>query len=199
MFRLQELVDRLGGEIAGDGSVAVGRVAPLDTARDGDLAFLANRKYLSQVGECAASALIVTPDLREALAGRNLILSADPYLYFARVAQLFNPPPAVRPGIHPTAAVASTLPSSVQVGSGASIEEDVVVGEDVVIGPNCHVGRGTRIGRGTRLYANVTVYHDCLIGEDCILHSGVVIGADGFGFAREKSGAWVKIPQKSVV
>ena len=61
MFRLQELVDRLGGEIAGDGSVAVGRVAPLDTARDGDLAFLANRKYLSQVGECAASALIVTP------------------------------------------------------------------------------------------------------------------------------------------
>ena len=195
MFRLQELVDRLGGVIAGDGAVAVARVAPLDTAKEGDLAFLANRKYLSQVGECAASALIVTPDLREALAGRNLILSADPYLYFARVAQLFNPPPAVRPGIHPTAAVASTLPSSVQVGSGASIEEDVVLGEDVVIGPNCHVGRGTRIGRGTRLYANVSVYHDCVIGEDCILHSGVVIGADGFGFAREKSGAWVKIPQ----
>jgi UDP-3-O-[3-hydroxymyristoyl] glucosamine N-acyltransferase len=70
-----------------------------------------------------------------------------------------------------------------------------VLGEDVVIGPNCHVGRGTRIGRGTRLYANVTIYHDCVIGEDCILHSGVVIGADGFGFAREKSGAWVKIPQ----
>ena len=78
MFRLQELVDRLGGEIAGDGAVAVARVAPLDTAKEGDLAFLANRKYLSQVGECAASALIVTPDLREALAGRNLILTADP-------------------------------------------------------------------------------------------------------------------------
>jgi len=195
MFRLHELVDRLGGEIAGDGDVAVSRVGTLDKAGEGDLAFLANRKYLSQVGECAASALIVTPDLREALAGRNLILTADPYLYFARVAQLFNPPPAARPGIHALAAVASTLPASVQVGPGASIEEDVVLGEDVVIGPNCHVGRGTRIGRGTRLYANVSIYHDCVIGEDCILHSGVVIGADGFGFAREKSGAWVKIPQ----
>lgn len=93
MFRLHELVDRLGGEIAGDGDVAVSRVGTLDKAGEGDLAFLANRKYLSQVGECAASALIVTPDLREALAGRNLILTADPYLYFARVAQLFNPPP----------------------------------------------------------------------------------------------------------
>ena len=97
--------------------------------------------------------------------------------------------------MHRLAAVDCSVPASVEVGPGACVEEGVELGEDVVIGPNCFVGRGTRIGRGTRLYANVTVYHDCVIGEDCILHSGVVIGADGFGFARERSGAWVKIPQ----
>lgn len=195
MFRLQELVDRLGGELHGDGNVAVARVATLEKAAAGDLAFLANRKYLSQVKDCAASALIVGPDAREQLADRALIVTPDPYMYFARVAQLFSPPPAVRAGVHRLAAVDCDVPASVEVGPGACVEEGVELGEDVVIGPNCFVGRGSRIGRGTRLYANVTVYHDCVIGEDCILHAGVVIGGDGFGFAREKSGAWVKIPQ----
>ena len=195
MFRLQELVDRLGGELHGDGNVGVARVATLEKAGEGELAFLANRKYLSQASGCAASALIVGPDTREQLAHRALIVTPDPYLYFARVAQLFSPPPAPRAGVHRLAAVDCSVPASVEVGPGACVEEGVELGEDVVIGPNCFVGRGTRIGRGTRLYANVTVYHDCVIGEDCILHSGVVIGADGFGFARERSGAWVKIPQ----
>lgn len=195
MFRLQELVDRLGGELHGDGNIAVARVATLEKAGEGDLAFLANRKYLSQVEGCAASALIVGPDASEQLAGRALIVTPDPYLYFARVAQLFNPQPAPRAGVHRLAAVDCNVPASVEVGPGACVEADVELGEDVVIGANCFVGRGTRIGRGTRLYANVTVYQDCVIGEDCILHSGVVIGADGFGFARERSGAWVKIPQ----
>ena len=195
MFRLQELVDRLGGELHGDGNVAVARVATLEKAGEGDLAFLANRKYLSQVKDCAASALIVGPDAREQLADRALIVTADPYLYFARVGQLFNPQPAPRPGVHRLAAVDCDVPASVEIGPGACVEEGVELGEDVVIGANCFVGRGTRIGRGTRLYPNVTVYHDCVIGTDCILHSGVVIGADGFGFARERSGAWVKIPQ----
>ncbi|WP_345795177.1 UDP-3-O-(3-hydroxymyristoyl)glucosamine N-acyltransferase [Thauera sp. JM12B12] len=195
MFRLQELVDRLGGELHGDGEVAVARVATLERAGEGDLAFLANRKYLSQVERCAASALIVGPDAREQLADRTLIVTPDPYLYFARVAQLFNPPPPVQASVHRTAAVACNVPASVEIGPGASVEADVELGEGVVIGANCHVGRGTRIGRGTRLYPNVTVYHDCVIGDDCILHAGVVIGADGFGFARERAGAWVKIPQ----
>lgn len=195
MFQLQEIVDRLGGDLLGEPALAVARVATLEQAGEGDLAFLANRKYVAQARACAASALIVSPDAVEQMSGRSLIVTPDPYLYFARVAQLFSPPPAVQPGVHRLAAVACAVPDSVQVGPGASIEEGVELGEDVVIGPNCHVGRGSRIGRGTRLAANVTIYHDCVIGEDCILHAGVVIGADGFGFARERSGAWVKIPQ----
>ncbi|MDX9717278.1 UDP-3-O-(3-hydroxymyristoyl)glucosamine N-acyltransferase [Thauera sp. AutoDN2] len=195
MFRLQELVDRLGGELRGDGDVAVARVATLEKAGEGDLAFLANRKYLAQVRDCAASALIVGPDSCEQLTARTLIVTPDPYLYFARVAQIFSPQPAPRPGVHRMASVDCVVPASVEVGPGACVEEGVELGEDVVIGPNCFVGRGARIGRGTRLHANVTVYHDCVVGEDCILHAGVVVGADGFGFARERSGAWVKIPQ----
>ena len=195
MFRLDELVTRLGGEVFGDSGVAVRRVATLDQAGEGDLAFLANRKYLPKLRESAAAAVIVAPDARELLNGRNAIVTADPYLYFARVAQLFNPLPAVRPGVHALAALASSVPLSAEIGPGASIEEDVEIGEDVVVGAGCHIGRGARIGRGTRLAARVTVQHGCVIGEDCILHSGVVVGSDGFGFAREKGGRWVKIPQ----
>ena len=195
MFRLDELVARLGGEVCGDASVEVRRVATLDQAGSGDLAFVANPRYFSRLHSSAASAVIVGQDARALLDGRSGILTADPYLYFARVAQLFNPPPAVRPGVHLLAAVSCSLPSTVEVGAGASIDEGAEIGEDVIIGPGSHVGRGTRIGRGTRLAANVTIQHDCVVGENCIIHSGAVIGADGFGFAREKDGRWVKIPQ----
>ncbi|WP_341644702.1 UDP-3-O-(3-hydroxymyristoyl)glucosamine N-acyltransferase [Thauera sp. SDU_THAU2] len=195
MFRLDELVARLGGEVSGDAGVAVRRVATLDQAGEGDLAFLANRKYLPKLRESAASALIVAPDAKALLNGRSAIVTADPYLYFARVAQLFNPLPSVRPGVHALAALASSVPLSAEIGPGASIEEDVEIGEDVVVGAGCHIGRGARIGRGSRLAARVTIQHGCVVGENCILHSGVVVGSDGFGFAREKDGRWVKIPQ----
>jgi len=170
-------------------------VATLDQAGEGDLAFVANRKYLPKLRESAASAVIVAPDAKALLNGRSAIVVADPYLYFARVAQLFNPLPVVRPGVHALAALASSVPSSAEIGPGASIEEDVEIGEGVVVGAGCHIGRGARIGRGTRLAARVTIQHGCVVGENCILHSGVVVGSDGFGFAREKDGRWVKIPQ----
>ncbi len=195
MFRLDELVARLGGEVAGDAGVVVRRVATLDQAGEGDLSFLANRKYLSRLQGSAAAAVIVAPDARELLTDRPRIVTPDPYLYFARVAQLFNPPPVVQPGVHPLAATASAVPASVQIGPGVSVEEGVELGEGVVIGAGCHIGRGARIGAGTRLAPRVVVHHDCLIGADCVIHSGAVIGSDGFGFAREKDGRWVKIPQ----
>jgi UDP-3-O-[3-hydroxymyristoyl] glucosamine N-acyltransferase len=124
MFRLHELVDRLGGEIVGDGASRCAR-RHAGSGGEGDLAFLANRKYLSQVGDCAAQCAHRHARPARGAAGRNLILTADPYLYFARVAQAVQSAPAVRPGVHPLAAVACALPASVQVGPGASIEEDV--------------------------------------------------------------------------
>lgn len=195
MFRLDELVSRLGGELVGDPSVTVHRVATLDQAGEGDLAFLANPKYAARLKSCAAAAVIVAPNARE-LTALPRIVTPDPYIYFARVAQLFNPPEAVPPGIHPSAVVESAaLPASVSVGPCASVAEGVELGEGVVIGAGCRIGRNVKIGGGTRLSPNVTIYHDCVVGRDCIIHSGVVIGADGFGFARDRDGSWVKIPQ----
>jgi UDP-3-O-[3-hydroxymyristoyl] glucosamine N-acyltransferase len=194
MFRLDELVERLGGEVVGDAATTVRRVATLEQAGKGDLAFLANPKYQARLRDCDASAIILSPAARD-LTDRPRIVTSDPYLYFARVAQLFNPPEAFAPGVHPSASVASPVPASVTIAAAASIDPDVELGERVVVGPGCRIGRGVRIGADTRLHANVTIYHGCVIGRGCILHSGAVIGADGFGFARERDGSWIKIPQ----
>ncbi len=194
MFRLDELVARFGGELIGDGGLAVGRVATLDQAGAGDLAFLANRKYVARLKDCRASAVIVAPDARD-LTELPRIVTADPYAYFARVAQLFNPPQLPPPGVHRAATVEADLPPSVSVAAGASVASGARIGENVVIGPGCHIGRDAVIGAGSWLHANVTIYHGCVIGERCILHAGAVIGADGFGFARERDGSWLKIPQ----
>jgi len=194
MFRLDDLVARLGGELIGDPAVEVARVATLDQAGEGDLAFLANPKYASRLSACRAAAVIVAPAARN-LTDRPRIVAPDPYLYFARVAQLFNPPATFAPGVHRSASVECALPASVTVGPGASVAAGATIGEGVVIGPGCHIGRGASIAADTRLHPNVTVYDACVIGRACLIHSGTVIGSDGFGFARERDGRWVKIPQ----
>ncbi|MDR0564932.1 MAG: UDP-3-O-(3-hydroxymyristoyl)glucosamine N-acyltransferase [Azoarcus sp.] len=196
MPRIDALVAHLGGELAGDGSVEIRRVATLEQADEGDLAFLANPKYLGQLKTSRAAAFIVPPAHRGAAGGgRPCIVTPDPYLYFARASRFFNPAPAVVPGIHPLASVRCWLPDSVAVDAGAVVEDGAEIGDGVLVGANCYVGHGVRIGGGTRLAPNTTLYAGCVLGTNCIIHAGVVIGSDGFGFAREASGAWVKIPQ----
>ncbi|AVZ79265.1 UDP-3-O-(3-hydroxymyristoyl)glucosamine N-acyltransferase [Zoogloeaceae bacteirum Par-f-2] len=194
MVRLDELVARFGGELLGDPAVAVRRVATLEQADEGDLAFLANPRYNGRLRDCKASAVILAPDSR-ALTDLPRIVTAEPYVYFARVAQFFSPPDRPAPGVHETAVVDTAVPDSVSIGAGTTVGAGVRLGHNVVIGAGCHIGRGVVIGEGTRLHAGVTVYHDCVIGKGCIVHAGVVIGADGFGFARERDGRWIKIPQ----
>jgi len=195
MYSLEELVTRLGGELVGDGKVVVRRVATLDQAGEGDLSFLANPRYVSKLRSSRAAAVIVGPAARDLLADRPRLVAPDPYLYFARVAQFFNPPETVLPGIHPTAAVSAAIPASVSVAAGAVIEAGAEIGEDVVIGAGCYIGKNCVVGQGSRISPQVSIYAGCVIGRNCLIHSGAVIGSDGFGFAREKSGAWVKIPQ----
>ncbi|MCL2644221.1 MAG: UDP-3-O-(3-hydroxymyristoyl)glucosamine N-acyltransferase [Betaproteobacteria bacterium] len=196
MPRIDALVARLGGELAGDGSVEIRRVATLEQAGKGDLAFLASPKYLSRLKESRAAAFIVKPAHRGMVGDdRPCIVTSDPYLYFARASQFFNPLPPVVPGVHSLASVRCAIPATVAIDAGVVVEEGAEIGEGVLIGANCYVGHGTRIGRGTRLAPNVTIYANCVLGENCIVHAGTVIGSDGFGFAREASGKWVKIPQ----
>lgn len=197
-LRLDRIVATLGGDLAGKGSVEISGLAPLDRAGPGDLSFLSNPKYRGQLAGTRASAVILGP---EALADCPVpaIVTPQPYLYFARVAQWLNPVVRPAPGIHASAVVEAELPQSVSVGPGAWIGPGARIGENAVIGAHCSLGAGVEIGPDSWLYSNVSVYAGCRIGARTVVHSGAVIGADGFGFAREtegeKRGAWVKIPQ----
>lgn len=197
-MRLGELVDRLGGELVASPDIEIHRVAPLATAGQGDISFLANPRYRSQLSTSLASVVILTPDMAE-VCPLPAILTPQPYLYFARLARLLNPVHLPVPGIHPTATVLSTIPASVEVGPGVFIDKDVYVGDGVTIGAHCSLASGTVLSEGSVLYPNISLYKDSQIGKRALIHSGVVVGADGFGFAKEQNGAWLKIPQTGAV
>lgn len=190
---LADIAARLGGDVLGDAQTPIHQVATLASAGRGEIGFLANLKYKSQLQTTKASAVIVSPDFADTV---NLprIVTPNPYAYYARLVTLLNPPPAPIPGVHPTACCASLVPDSASIAAHVSIGRDVSLGEDVVIHAGCVLGDGVKIGAGSVLYPNVTVYAGCEIGQRAIIHAGVVIGADGFGFAPD-NGQWVKIPQ----
>ena len=198
-YSLREITERFGGEVAGDHSVKVSRVATLETAAAGDIAFLTNERYLAQLKVTRADAVIVGEAARGATRLPRIVC-ANPYAYFAKVSALFNPERTLQPGIHSSAVVdpGATVARDAEIGPFAVIARNARIGAGCLIGPGSCVGEGATIGAGTRLQANVTIYHGCVIGERALLHSGVVIGADGFGFAQE-AGSWIKIPQTGKV
>ncbi|MGB0129692.1 MAG: UDP-3-O-(3-hydroxymyristoyl)glucosamine N-acyltransferase [Rhodocyclaceae bacterium] len=191
---LDEIVARLGGELRGQGSFRVSQVATLQNAGPEHISFLANPKYRAHLNSTRAGAVVLPPSAAGDFAG-TAILVRDPYLYFARVSQLLNPPQRLAEGVHPRAVVDSELPASVRVGPRAVIGANVCIGENASIGPGCVIGSGVEIGPDAILHAAVTIYSGCRIGARAIVHSGAVIGSDGFGFAREQDGTWFKIPQ----
>jgi UDP-3-O-[3-hydroxymyristoyl] glucosamine N-acyltransferase len=191
--RLDEIVARFGGEIVGAGDTAISRIAPLDAAGPGDLSFLSNPKYRARLSETKAAAVIMQPPAGGCPVAA--IITPQPYLYYARVAQWLNPMPLVQPGCHPSAIVDGVVATTATVGPNCFIAAGARVGERVIIGANCSVGSNTEIAEDSRLYANVAIYSECRVGARAVIHSGAVIGADGFGFARDSDGAWVKIPQ----
>jgi len=170
---LREIVGQLGGELIGDGELRIARIATLEGATPDAIAFLANPKYRAQLASTRAGCVIVGPAVRDEAAARGAaIVTPDPYAYYARLTQWWARTlrPHAAAGIHPSAVV----------------DPSAQIAPDAVVGPLCVIGAGVRIGAGTRLAARVTVYDGCTIGARCIVHSGVVIGADGFGFAPVK-------------
>jgi len=192
---LSELATQVGAMLDGDGGVVVSRVATLESAGPGAIAFLANPKYRTQLAGTRASAVIVSP---EAAANTPLpkLVSLNPYATYAKVAAILHAEPAPTAGVHATAFVApgARVDGSATVGPHSVIGAGAVVGARARVGPGCVVGAGTSIGEAALLHANVTVYDRCVIGARTIVHSGAVIGADGFGMA-EEGGRWLKIPQ----
>ena len=192
---LTELVARFGGELLGDGSITIRQVAPLDQAQADEIGFVSQARYLAQLAGTHAAAVILPLEARDATTLPR-ILTPNPYLYFARVSALLNPPPRPPAGVHSAATVAvdARIAADASIGPGAVIGAGAVVGARTVVGPNCVVGDHARIGGDCLLHANVTLYHRCEVGDRAILHAGCVIGADGFGFA-PNDGRWEKIPQ----
>ena len=192
--RLDEIVARLGGQLIGDSPGPIRQVATLDRAGPDEISFLANPRYHEKLTATRAGAVILSGASIQACPVA-CIVSDEPYLYFARVAQWLNPVDAPTPGVHPTATVDSAVPASVSIGAGVCIGAGTAIGERSRIGPGCVLGEGVVLGADSLLHANVTIYGGCQVGARAVIHSGAVIGADGFGFAREQQGSWLKIPQ----
>ncbi len=192
-YTLDDIAARLGGDVLGEGKTRVNQVATLASAGPSDIAFLANPKYRPQLDSTRAGAVILAPAVAGSFSGARIV-AANPYAYYARVAALLNPDSPREAGVHPTAVLESPIPASVSVGAGVVIGQRVVIGERVHLHAGCVIEDGACIGEASVLYPRVTVYRDCVIGRRAIIHSGAVIGADGFGFAPE-GGRWLKIPQ----
>ncbi|MBE2898041.1 UDP-3-O-(3-hydroxymyristoyl)glucosamine N-acyltransferase [Pasteurellaceae bacterium 20609_3] len=200
-FSLKQLAEHVKGRLRGDASATIARIAPLDRATADELSFITNAKLREQLAQSQAGCLLVKEDDVPFCAPEsNLIITPDPYVAYAKIAQLIDTTPAPACGIAASAVVAQSavLGHNVSIGANVVIEAGAVLGDNVVIGAGCFVGQHARIGAHTKLWANVSVYHRVEIGEHCLIQSNTVIGGDGFGYANEQ-GKWVKIPQTGSV
>ncbi len=194
-YRLDDIAELLGGQVMGDGSVVIDQISTLDAATSSQISFLTNSKYRAQLAHTKAGALILSAadvDVTEL----PRIISDNPYAYFAKVSALLNPLPQAPQGIHRNAVVAASavIAATASIAATAVIGDGATIGEHSVIGEGCVIGERVQIGSCVRMYPRVVVYHDCVIGDRLIAHSGVVIGADGFGIAMDGD-HWIKIPQ----
>ena len=198
-FSLGELAQGLDAELVGDPAGIVTRIAALDRATPDSISFLSNPRYLSQLADSKAGCVIVSGVHREAATARGpALIVADPYLSFARLTQLWvaRARRSRAASVHASAVVHpdAKLGRDVSIGALAVIEADAVIEDGAVIGAQCFIGERASVGAGTRLSAQVVLGADCHIGTNGIVHSGAVIGADGFGFA-PNAGRWEKIEQ----
>jgi len=194
-MRVRELAEWLGATFEGDGEKELSGVAPLESAGDSELSFIGNRKAMQQADFSAAGCLIVPPDYPNP-SRRTAIRSPEPRTAFARAMSRFYPTMEIKPGIHPSA----TIGKDVEIGALAAIGAHTNIGDNTriglasSIGPGCSIGKRVVLGEGSVLHANVTIYDNVDIGRSVILHSGCVIGADGFGYVLEND-RYHKFPQ----
>jgi UDP-3-O-[3-hydroxymyristoyl] glucosamine N-acyltransferase len=185
VLRLGAIVEALGGELHGNSEAQVHALASLEAASGDDLSFLSHPKYQSQLATSKAGCVILSPQVFSLAVWQGAcIVVEQPYLYFARVTQLWR--------------ASHALPVGPRIHGSAVVSSEAMVHADARIGPLCVVERGAKIGAGTVLRSRVSVGEDCVIGDRCLLHSGVVIGADGFGFA-PNGDSWEKIEQLGAV
>jgi UDP-3-O-[3-hydroxymyristoyl] glucosamine N-acyltransferase len=196
MFRLAELAEKLEADYHGDGQAIISRARAFEDAGEGDVTFAAGAAYRSRMGECRASAIILSPPAIESVSA-NLLLTRNPKLAFARAIQLFHGRAYVPGGISPDLIKGEDciLGEELTIHPRVTIGREVRIGDGVTLHPGVVIGDRCQIGENTVLQANVSVYADCEIGSRVMIHAGTVIGADGFGFVADEEGRQVKILQ----
>ena len=197
-IRLSELAATLGCELRGDGSLEITGVAGMEQAGPDELTFLANPKYAPKVKHTRAGAVLVSAAI-DGL-GAAQLLSENPYLDFARALALFYQPPRPAPGIHPLASIAASarIGENASIGAFAVVGERAVIGRNAVLHPHVVIYEGAQIGDDFLAHSHATVREFCRVGHRVTLQNSVVVGGDGFGFAKRADGSHAKIVQSGV-
>lgn len=198
-LKLSELAEKAGARLVGDGDCLIERVSEISAAGKGDIAFVYHQKYTKFLEGTRASAVILSNDLLASCSVPALVTD-NPRLVYARVANILYPSSIASVGIAETASVASDaeVDKTVCVSAGAVISSKAVIKAGAQIGAACVIEEGAVVGANSIIKSNVTIGYGCSIGENCILHSGAVIGADGFGFVKDGE-SYIKIPQLGFV
>ena len=194
-YRIDELAQRFGLEARGGSPGVIRGVASLARAEREQLAFLANPRYAGELAHTRAGVVVLRAE-HAATSPVPVLVAKDPYLAYARIAALFECVPAAVPGVHPTAIVAADarVDATASIGPGCVIESGAVIEAGAVLGSHCVVGPDSTVGAQSRLAAHVTLVTRVVLGKRVLIHAGAVLGADGFGIARDHDG-WVKVPQ----
>jgi len=199
---LRDLAGQLGCRLEGDGGIEIARVAGIDQAQPGDITFVDNPRYVSHLGTTRASAVIVSDDLAVPAGARFAVLrSKQPYVDFARAVALFLPSSAPAKGTDSLSAIApdATIGKDVSIGPFVTIGPGASVGARTVLYPHVAIGAGASVGDDCRIHSQCSIRERAVVGHRVILHDGVVVGSEGFGFAKQADGTHLKIPQAAGV
>jgi len=199
-YTLQDLADRIGAKVVGDAECKINGLASISRAQPGQLTFLYGNHYKKYLESTQASAVLLDPDdLPDCPV--NALVVPHPRACLPVLATLFSHVPEPQSGIDPSVVIGEhcSVHETASVGPYTILGDNVMLGEGVIIGPQCRIGEGVHIGDHTRLWANVVIYYDVHIGQRGLIHSGAILGADGFGMVKDSKGHWRKIPQLGTV
>ncbi len=187
-FSLAEIAQHINAQLVGDASLIISSIANLYDAQQGQISFLANSSYRKYLLGTKATAVILRKDESANYSGNKLVVD-DPYVSYAKLTQLFAPSIVNSPSIHKSAVIAddAVIGANVSVGANAVVESGARLADNVIIKPGSIIGEGSNIGERSIVHSNVVIYHGVVVGKEVVIHGGVVIGADGFGFAPAKS------------
>ena len=197
-MKLKEIAARLDCELIGEGEIEIRGVAGMECAGPSELTFLANPKYIHKVKETQAAAILLASPIKDVPIA--CLVSSNPYLDFARALELFYKPPKPAPGLHPSASIAGSavIGEGAYVGPFAAVGEHVVIGRNAVLHPHVVIYDGAQIGDDFLAHSHAVVREFCRIGDRVVLQNGVVVGGDGYGFAKRADGTHYKIVQSGI-